>query len=90
MRSARLSALLLSWLFIGTTLFAQQAAPPTTGGVSNDAIRSKQEAQKRAEVMARELVGSILDIQIRHLEENNLKHLEVIKKSKRCGKISTV
>src|SRR5690606_38808167 len=37
-----------------------------------DALRSKQQSQQRAREMARELIGSILDIQMRQLEENGL------------------
>ncbi len=52
---------------------------PAAPALSNDAVRSKQDAQKRAQVIARELVGSILDIQIKQLEQNGLQNLEIYK-----------
>ncbi|MGC4004095.1 MAG: hypothetical protein QM811_13630 [Pirellulales bacterium] len=56
------------------TLFAQ--APPV---VSAETVKSKHDAQKRAQVMTRELVGGILDLQIEQLEQNGLQTMEIYK-----------
>jgi hypothetical protein len=48
-------------------LFAQQ--------VDSEMLRRKQETQQRARDAARELVSSILDIQLEQLEENGLNTL---------------
>ena len=44
-----------------------------------DPLRRKQQAQEKARALARELVSSILDIQIRQFEENGLSTLPIFK-----------
>jgi hypothetical protein len=41
-------------------------------GVDNDDLQSKHLAQEKARTLARELVSSVLDIQLRQLKENGL------------------
>ena len=41
-------------------------------GIDAKALRLKQEDQQRARTMTRELVGSVLDVQLRQLEDNGL------------------
>ena len=57
------------------TLFAQQADEK----VDSAALRRKQETQQRARKMARELVSSILDIQLQQLSENGLEDLPLFR-----------
>jgi hypothetical protein len=45
--------------------------------LSPDALRGRQELQQRARDLARELVGNILDAQMKMLEQNGLKKLEI-------------
>ena len=45
--------------------------------LSPEALRARQELQQRARDMARELVGSILDGQLKQLEQNGLQKLEI-------------
>ncbi|MBI5760689.1 MAG: hypothetical protein HZA46_19395 [Planctomycetales bacterium] len=47
----------------------------TANGEPADNLRSRQEAQQRARTMARELVSSVLEVQLQQLEENGLKEL---------------
>ena len=42
-------------------------------GVEPDSLRSKQQAQEKAQALAGELVSAVLDILLRQLEENGLK-----------------
>src|SRR5262245_15173400 len=46
-------------------------------GADADALRRKQQAQEKARSLAVELVSSVLDIQLRQLEENGLKTLPI-------------
>jgi hypothetical protein len=46
-------------------------------GAEPDALRSKQQAQEKARALAGELVSAVLDIQLRQLEENDLKSLPI-------------
>lgn len=50
-------------------------ADPAAGVVDVEVLRRKQEHQQRARDLARELVSSILDIQLQQLSENGLEHL---------------
>ncbi|MEX0641858.1 MAG: hypothetical protein WD468_04115, partial [Pirellulales bacterium] len=45
--------------------------------VDTENLRTKEQAQHRATEMARELVGTILDLQLRQLEENRLQNLQI-------------
>jgi hypothetical protein len=83
-----LKSLCVSTLLASTVLAQQPSpfanapagtAPAATPALSAEAVRSKQDAQKRSQVIARELVGSILDIQIKQLEQNGLQNLEIYK-----------
>jgi hypothetical protein len=47
----------------------------TANGEPADNLRSRQEAQQRARTMAKELVSSVLEVQLQQLEENGLKEL---------------
>ncbi|HMC12665.1 MAG TPA: hypothetical protein VKH44_15300, partial [Pirellulaceae bacterium] len=58
--------LLLSGIFAVTSLAAD-----------TDALRHKQQAQEKARAMAGELVGAVLDVQLRQLDENGLKSLPI-------------
>lgn len=62
-------------LLLCTVTAAVSAVALPARAVDTDALRRKQEAQQRARGMARELVASILDIQLQQLEENGLKEL---------------
>jgi len=53
-----------------TTVAAAQTLEPET-------LRRKQEDQQRARTMTRELLGNVLDLQLRQLEENGLEDLPV-------------
>src|SRR5687767_6016231 len=44
-----------------------------------DAFRRKQQAQEKARALAGELVGAVLDIQLRQLEENGLQDRQIYK-----------
>jgi hypothetical protein len=46
-------------------------------GVETDTIRRKQQAQEKARLLATELVGNVLDIQVTQLEENGLTKLPI-------------
>lgn len=46
-------------------------------GIEARALRAKQEDQQRARVMTRELVGTVLDVQLRQLEDNGLEDMPV-------------
>ena len=50
---------------------------PAAGLDSAASLRRKQQAQEKARVLARELVASVLDIQVRQLKENGLEHLPI-------------
>ncbi|HEX4148844.1 MAG TPA: hypothetical protein VHY20_07645, partial [Pirellulales bacterium] len=66
---------LLVLVFCG---FIADAAPlrgEPTAAVDVEILRRKQEYQQRARDLARELVSSILDIQLQQLSENGLEHL---------------
>jgi hypothetical protein len=53
-------------------------ASPAMGQVLEpDALQRKQEDQQRARTMTRELLGGVLDIQLRQLEENGLADQEI-------------
>lgn len=45
--------------------------------IEADTLRRKQEDQQRARMMTRELVGNVLDIQLRQLEDNGLEDMPV-------------
>jgi hypothetical protein len=45
--------------------------------LSPEALRGRQELQQRARDLARELVGNILDMQLKQLEQNGLQKLEI-------------
>ncbi len=47
------------------------------GPAGGESLRHKQEAQQRARAMARELISSILDIQLKQLKENGLDKLPI-------------
>ncbi|HVW01743.1 MAG TPA: hypothetical protein VHB77_15435, partial [Planctomycetaceae bacterium] len=51
------------------------AAAFQASGVEVDSLRRKQDAQQRARAMTRELISSVLDIQLEQLEENGLQEL---------------
>ena len=59
--------LCVKFLIIGSVSLAL-AAP-------DQELRSRQEAQQRARTMAKELVSSVLEVQLQQLEENGLKEL---------------
>lgn len=66
----RFSLLFLITLACGSAAFAEPAESRPA-----DNLRSRQEAQQRARQMARELVSSVLEVQLQQLEENGLKEL---------------
>ena len=69
-RTAQLLALAIG-------LFAQMWLATSAGAVDTDNITRKRQAQVRARAMARELITGVLDIQLRQLEENQLKDLPI-------------
>ncbi len=62
---------------IGGMLWTVFAAVATGQGVETNTLRRKQEDQQRARTMTRELVGSVLDVQLRQLEDNGLEDMPV-------------
>lgn len=48
---------------------------PTVQGADPDPLRQKQQAQAQARALAEELVSTVLDIQLRQLDENGLQSL---------------
>ena len=61
---------LLAAIVIVTALVTALAHP--VQAVETSAVRRQQEAQQRARQMTRELVATILDVQLRQLEENDV------------------
>ena len=57
------------------TQLARVDAPQSP--LSPDALRGRQELQQRARDLARELVGNILDVQMKMLEQNGLQKMEI-------------
>jgi hypothetical protein len=53
------------------------AASAAAVAVETDSLKGKELAQQRANEMAREIVSTILDLQLRQLEENSLTHLTI-------------
>src|SRR4029453_13061793 len=51
----------------------------SAGAADGDAFRRKQQAQEKARGLAGELIGAVLDIQLRQLEENGLKRRPIYK-----------
>ncbi len=62
---------------LSTVMFVLFAGTAFAQGIENDALRRKQEDQQRARTMTRELVGSVLDLQLRQLEDNGLEDMPV-------------
>src|SRR4051794_14106091 len=52
---------------------------PASRGEEADNLRRKTQAQEKARALAGELVASVLEIQMRQLEENGLKGLPIFK-----------
>ena len=52
---------------------------PIVSGAEGDNIRRKAQAQEKARALAGELVASVLEIQMRQLDENGLKGLPIYK-----------
>lgn len=70
---ARLALALMVIAFSQGFVLAQS----NEGQLSPAALRSRQESQQRARTMARELVSTVLDLQLEQLRQNNLDKLEV-------------
>ena len=70
-----------SWLstvaFPAVVLWLLAGMAAAAGAVDEKVLERKQEDQQRARAMARELISSILDIQIQQLEENGLQEMEI-------------
>lgn len=58
-------------------LVALTASIAAAQGIETESLRRKQEDQQRARAMTRELVGSVLDLQLRQLVDNGLEDLPV-------------
>ncbi|HEX3997630.1 MAG TPA: hypothetical protein VHX65_03670 [Pirellulales bacterium] len=82
---AVLGVLALVSIAFATTAYAQRPAAKTQlasldapqNPLSPDALRARQELQQRARDLARELVGNMLDVQLKQLEQNGLQKLEI-------------
>lgn len=61
------------------TLLTCTNRPARAEAVDAEALQRKQAAQQRARSLTRELITSVLDIQIRQLEENGLQELPLYK-----------
>lgn len=59
------------------TLFFFAAAPVRAQVLEPELLLRKQEDQQRARTLTRELLGSVLDVQLRQLDENGLSDQEV-------------
>ncbi len=64
-------------LAVGVVMIGMFAGVAGAQSVESDTLRRKQEDQQRARTMTRELVGSVLDIQLRQLEDNGLEDMPV-------------
>ena len=53
------------------------AAPAMAQVLEPEALQRKQEDQQRARTMTRDLLGGVLDVQLRQLEENGLSNQEI-------------
>lgn len=62
----------------GVALLAAMA-PVDAQTLENAALQRKQEDQQRARTMTRDLLGGVLDIQLRQLEENGLSDQEIFR-----------
>jgi hypothetical protein len=63
------------WIFMLVVMLTVAVTGSTANGEPADNLRSRQEAQQRARTMAKELVSTVLEIQLQQLEENGLKEL---------------
>src|SRR5688572_22626682 len=64
---------------LGGALCALALACSVAAAADADAFRRKQQAQEKARALAGELVGAVLDIQLRQLEENGLQDRQIYK-----------
>jgi hypothetical protein len=64
------------WSFVVLLIVGLAAA---SSAAETDSFRRKQQAQEKARSLAGELVGAVLDIQLRQLEENGLKGRPIYK-----------
>ena len=62
---------LLIWLLAGLVLAAGPAAARAQN-LQADSLRRQQQVQQQVRAMARELVGSVIDVQLQQLKENGL------------------
>uniref|UniRef100_A0A7C4QGN0 Uncharacterized protein n=1 Tax=Schlesneria paludicola TaxID=360056 RepID=A0A7C4QGN0_9PLAN len=64
------------WLLMGCAI-GLAALSAEAQSLDRETLRRKQEDQQRARQMTRELLGNVLDLQLRQLEENGLQELPV-------------
>src|SRR5579863_8641924 len=60
-------------------IFFLAAAPVTAQVLEPESLQRKQEEQQRARTMTRDLLGGVLDVQLRQLEENGLADQEIFR-----------
>src|SRR4051812_44207107 len=76
-RSSGALCVLLAVLAFASSLV--YTPPGSAAELTGAALRRKQQTQQRARAMARELVSSMLDVQLQQLEENGMADLPLHK-----------